>query len=88
LRREILEELEVSISVLKPLKIVNHIYPNFEVEIALSPFLCEINDSKMPNAVEHSQILWVNLAEANELDWAEADRLILQQFKHHYKNAQ
>ena len=79
LRREISEELEVSISILRPLEIVNHRYPSFE--ITLSPFLCEISASEVPNAVEHSQIRWVNLAQANELDWAEADIPILEQFK-------
>ena len=79
LRREILEELEVSISILKPLAIVRHRYPDFE--IALSPFLCVINGSELPNALEHSQIRWVNIAEANELEWADADLPILKQYK-------
>jgi 8-oxo-dGTP diphosphatase len=84
LRREIIEELEVSISILRPLAIVKHRYPDFE--IALSPFLCEIIGSEVPNAVEHSQIRWVNLDEANELDWAEADIPIIQQYKNHYND--
>ena len=79
LTREILEELEVNISILRPLSIVEHRYQDFE--IALSPFLCEISGSEVPNAVEHSQIRWVDLAEAKELDWAEADIPIIQQYE-------
>ncbi len=79
LKREILEELEVTISILKPLPVVKHKYP--DIEIALSPFLCEIIGSEAPNAIEHSQIRWVNLAEADEIDWAEADIPILKQYK-------
>jgi 8-oxo-dGTP diphosphatase len=79
LKREILEELEVTISILKPLSVVKHKYPGLEIE--LSPFLCEIIGAEAPNAVEHSQIRWVNLAEADEIDWAEADIPILKQYK-------
>ncbi|MFT5904893.1 MAG: phosphoserine phosphatase [Cryomorphaceae bacterium] len=79
LTREILEELEVNISILRPLSIVMHRYPGFE--IALSPFLCEINDSEVPNALEHSQIRWVNLAESIDLEWSEADIPIIQQYE-------
>jgi 8-oxo-dGTP diphosphatase len=81
LKREISEELEVSISILKPLKAVNHLYPNFDFEIALSPFLCEINDSEIPNAVVHSQIRWVNITQAMELNWADADLRIIKQYE-------
>ncbi|MGJ8656289.1 MAG: (deoxy)nucleoside triphosphate pyrophosphohydrolase [Akkermansiaceae bacterium] len=80
LKREILEELEVSISILRPLKTITHQYPDFK--IALSPFLCQINGSEQPTPIEHAQIRWVDLAEAVTLDWAEADLPIIEQFKH------
>jgi 8-oxo-dGTP diphosphatase len=85
LRREISEELEVSISILKTLTMVNHLYPNFDFEIALSPFLCEVSDSEIPNAVVHSEISWVNIIQAMELNWADADLLILKQYLNNTK---
>lgn len=80
LEREILEELEVMISILKPLEIVRHQYPNVDFEINLSPYLCEIRNSEVPKAIEHSQICWVQPTESLELDWADADKKILQQY--------
>lgn len=84
LKREILEELEVNISILTPLEIVKHRYPEFE--ITLIPFLCKIINSGTPKPLEHSQIQWINLVEANDLDWAEADLPIIQQYKYHFND--
>jgi 8-oxo-dGTP diphosphatase len=79
LEREVSEELGVRISILKALTVVKHKYPGFE--IILSPFLCEIDLLEIPRAIEHSEIRWVNLAEASDLDWAEADIPILKQYE-------
>ena len=81
LKREIIEELEVRISILKPLEIVKHHYKNLDFEIALSPYLCEIESSATPKAIEHAQLRWVHPANADELDWADADMKILHQYK-------
>lgn len=79
LKREISEELEVSISIISRMKTVMHRHPDFE--IALSPFLCEITDSSIPNPTEHAEIRWIDLTEAALLDWAEADISIINQYK-------
>ena len=83
LKREISEELEVSISNLRVLQMVSHRYPdsNSDFDIHLSPFLCQINNSSTPTAVEHQELRWVDTVEALELDWAEADLPIREQLK-------
>jgi 8-oxo-dGTP diphosphatase len=84
LRREILEELGVSISIIRHLELVIYPYTDLDFEIALSPYLCELSNTKIPNPIVHSQIRWVTLSEANELDWAGADKLVLQQYKNSF----
>jgi len=78
LKREILEELQIHINILKSLSTVVHQYPDFE--IALSPYICEIQNSDTPIAIEHSEIRWVSTLEAKKLDWAEADLPVLSEY--------
>lgn len=70
LKREIKEELNVDIDVLKELKTVKHHYSDFS--ICLYPFLCQI-ESGILKASEHAQIKWVTKDELRPYDWAEAD---------------
>ena len=79
LKREIHEELDISISIQTVLDTVTHHYPDFT--IALSPFLCQIKDSQSPKCIEHAELRWINPSEANSLDWAEADLPIIEQYK-------
>lgn len=79
LKREISEELEVDISILDRMETVSHNYE--DIEIALTPFLCEIIDSSDPIPLEHADIRWVHTSEAPYLDWAAADISILDQYK-------
>ncbi len=75
--REIMEELGVSIHLNGELAIVEYQYTEFH--ISLHPFLCEITEGGEPQALEHEVIRWIdpNSALANDLDWADADRVIL-----------
>ncbi len=81
LEREILEELEVSISILKPLTSVMHHYSELDIKIHLMPYLCEIKNTKAPQPLEHAQIRWIHPSNADELDWADADQIILNSYK-------
>ncbi len=83
IQREILEELGVKIHQLIPQPSVHHRYhqPDKELNIALHPFQCKLSSDATPQALEHSEIRWVTLSEADHLDWATADILVLEHFK-------
>jgi 8-oxo-dGTP diphosphatase len=70
LRREIAEELNVSIAVHQSLAPVTHAYPAFT--ITLYPFICSIaaGDIKLR---EHAAVAWLPRNQLFTLDWAEAD---------------
>ena len=70
LRREIAEELNVSIAVHQSLAPVTHAYPAFT--ITLYPFICSIaaGDIK-PRG--HAAVAWLPRNQLFTLDWAEAD---------------
>ncbi|MBN2263821.1 MAG: (deoxy)nucleoside triphosphate pyrophosphohydrolase [Prolixibacteraceae bacterium] len=74
IQREIVEELGVNVKVLTELTALNYDY-GFK-KIRLIPFVCEIT-SGILEAHEHESIKWLALNELKEVDWAEADRLLL-----------
>lgn len=70
LKRELLEELEINITVLKPFLTVHHQYKSFT--ITLTSFLCSANlDNYALN--DHVEAKWVPANELVLLDWADAD---------------
>lgn len=74
LRREILEELGITITVGTPLTPIRH------GEILLRPFLVEIIEGEL-TLHEHLEARWVSLTEADQLDWAAADLPILKELR-------
>ncbi|RZK48544.1 MAG: (deoxy)nucleoside triphosphate pyrophosphohydrolase [Pedobacter sp.] len=76
LQREIKEELNVNIYIIKKLNKVIHHYDNFS--ISLYPFICEIRDGDI-SLKEHNTYQWVDLHEINKYDLASADKPILSQ---------
>ena len=74
IQREIVEELGVNVRVLSKLTTLSYDY-GFK-KITLIPFVCEII-SGILDAHEHESIKWLTLTEIKEVDWAEADRLLL-----------
>ncbi|MFD1628952.1 (deoxy)nucleoside triphosphate pyrophosphohydrolase [Pseudopedobacter beijingensis] len=70
LKREIMEELNINISVVEALSPVEHHYPDFSLN--LYPFVCAYLDGKLV-AREHAQVKWESLANLEAYDWAEAD---------------
>lgn len=74
LARELHEELKLNVDVREFLATVEHTYPDFTIKMH-----CFLVHLKKFNGVltEHTGYAHVNLIEANDLDWIEADRPIL-----------
>lgn len=72
--REIREELNVVVEIIKPLIPVEHHYP--EKSIRLIPFLCKIASGTIV-LTDHSEFLWIKGEEMEILNWATADREII-----------
>jgi len=74
LRREIMEELRVSITVGDPFGIYKHAYTHFK--ITLHAFYCSLDDHNQPTALQHSQILWVTPPQLADFPMGKVDRQI------------
>jgi 8-oxo-dGTP diphosphatase len=72
--RELLEELEVNVEILRALTPV--IWDYGRGRIRLVPFVCRINNGE-PKALDHAEVRWLKASSLQELDWAEADEPIL-----------
>lgn len=70
MQREITEELACEVEVGIPLTKVEHHYPNYSIR--LFPFMCKVT-SGVPQAIEHSELRWVDLSQCAALKWAPAD---------------
>ncbi len=78
LKRELLEELGVQISVCRPLAPLTHHYPAFSV--TLHPFICRIAAGEITMR-EHSAVAWLPAGRLLELDWAEADVPLIKNYR-------
>jgi 8-oxo-dGTP diphosphatase len=70
LKRELLEELNISANIKSFYFTVVHEYPDFE--LTMHSYICEI-DTKNITLNEHISLQWLNLNELQNLDWAAAD---------------
>ena len=77
--REIKEELDIEIAILKKLPSNRHAYPNIIVN--LIPFVSK-HVSGAITLKEHANYKWLNANQLLDLDWADADVPIL----HNYLN--
>ena len=77
LRRELVEEMGIHVSVGKNLPISTHHYPNFAV--TLYPFVCSIASGEIA-LHEHAAINWLPPEELSTLDWAEADVPVIESY--------
>ena len=77
--REIKEELDIEIEIVKRLASNTHTYPS--ITIKLIPFVCKHISGKIA-LKEHANFKWLNTNELLNLDWADADIPIL----YHYLN--
>lgn len=74
IKREILEELEIHISIIQHLKPVVHDYGFCKIQ--LIPFLSRIEKGKI-TIREHARFKWLTFEKFNTIDLVEADKKIL-----------
>lgn len=88
LKRELQEELGVSITISRYLAPSTHQYPTFI--ITLYPFVCSITIGEI-KLHEHKDLAWLTPDKLHELDWAEADIPIMNNYRNtllsHFKDA-
>lgn len=77
IKREIFEELNITIQVKDKLTPIIHQYSDFKIQ--LIPFAAEYISGEL-KLREHSNFLLANKEELLNLDWAEADLPILKEF--------
>ncbi len=70
IKREILEELQMEITVKEEFMTVLHHYPDFI--LTMHSFICECSDKKL-TLTEHIDFKWFKKEELINLDWAAAD---------------
>jgi 8-oxo-dGTP diphosphatase len=77
LRRELVEEMAVTIAIGRALPQFTHSYDTFTV--TLYPFVCTIESDDI-TLHEHSAAAWLPPGELHTLDWLEADRPVLESY--------
>ena len=77
LRRELVEEMGIHVSVGKSLPLSTHHYPTFT--ITLHPFVCSIQSGEIV-LHEHAAVTWLSPEELHSLDWAEADVPVIESY--------
>lgn len=70
LRREIKEELELTLNDLSHFMTVTHRYENFEIE--MSSYFAKTNEPDF-KLNDHTDAEWCNIQDLMKYDWAEAD---------------
>lgn len=81
--REILEELHINIKIKRQLNSNTHQYSETKI-IKLIPFICELVSGDI-QLTEHANFLWLSKNELVNLDWAEADVPILNEYLNYIK---
>ena len=74
LKREIKEELDITINVGQLIRTVEYDYPTFH--LSMDCFVCEITEGALV-LKEHEAALWLTKDNLYSVDWLPADRLIL-----------
>ena len=75
LKREILEELDMKISVGNRIKTVEYDYPTFH--LSMDCFICEIEEGT-PILKEHEAARWLDKSSLTSVEWLPADIEIVQ----------
>jgi len=77
LSRELIEEMGIQPAVGRPLPSSTHHYAEFTV--TLFPFVCSIRYGTI-TLHEHTAVTWLPPWDLSSLDWAEADRPVLESY--------
>jgi 8-oxo-dGTP diphosphatase len=75
--REIKEELNIEIEITGSLRPNDHRYP--DKLIRLIPFICRQKDGEIV-LKEHADYKWLDVKDLLDLDWAEADLPVVEQY--------
>jgi 8-oxo-dGTP diphosphatase len=78
LKRELHEELGIVVTISRTLDPVIHQYPTFI--ITLYPFVCRITAGEI-NLHEHKAFTWLPPEKLHELDWADADIPVINNYR-------
>lgn len=78
LSRELIEEMGIQPAVGRPLPPSTHHYDKFTV--TLFPFVCSIRSGTI-TLHEHAAVTWLPPWDLSSLDWAEADRPVLESYR-------
>jgi 8-oxo-dGTP diphosphatase len=78
LRRELHEELGITVVISRSLAPITHQYPSFIV--TLYPFVCRIATGEI-KLHEHKAFTWLPPERLHELDWAEADIPLIDDYR-------
>jgi 8-oxo-dGTP diphosphatase len=78
LTRELIEEMGIHVAVDNSLLPTTHHYPTFTV--TLFPFVCSIRSGTI-TLHEHAAVTWLPPDDLSSLDWAEADRPVLESYR-------
>jgi len=77
IKREIFEELNVTIKIISDGPVVKHSYP--DKTIKLFPFICSISEG-VPKPIVHAELKWTPFEQLTVMDLCQADKLIAQWF--------
>ena len=83
LARELREELDLDAEVSEYIMTIEHAYPDFSIRMHC--FIVHL-DNFVGRLKEHKGVAHVSLNDAEELDWIEADRPVLQTLKERFAN--
>ena len=75
LRRELIEELELDVQVLRHLMTVEYAYPDFSIQLRAYHCRSVHNEFQLR---EHQALQWLPVEELSALSWCDADEIIVQ----------
>ncbi|HUK55883.1 MAG TPA: (deoxy)nucleoside triphosphate pyrophosphohydrolase [Nitrospiria bacterium] len=80
LRRELKEELDISVRVGEELKVIRHAYPGYSVRLHF--FRCAILDGT-PRSLGNQAYRWVSGSELSQFDFPEANRPLIKDLQNY-----
>lgn len=78
LKREIIEELAITVTISNQLQIVRYEYPWIAIE--LIPFICKIDAGNLV-VKEHEEVRYFDIVEFENINWAPADLLVVDSYR-------
>jgi 8-oxo-dGTP diphosphatase len=83
LKRELFEELTISVTVYDQLQIVRYEYSWIAIE--LIPFICKFDTGDL-FAHEHEEVRYFDIFELENVNWAPADLLVIDYYRKYKRN--